>query len=160
MAIKLRLLGTTYEIPENGDAPSWGEAITSYLQAVNEYLLLIIDPNDILPTEETILNNQPTDTLIKGLLFNSALVRSGNIVYSIFRKTDTQTVVETNTLLLNYEADAPMGEKWKFTSNSNDSSSGVLISVDDSGQFYYKSNDLTGANYEGSVVFQAKILLK
>jgi len=159
MAIRLTLLGTTYEIPENGDSPSWGENVTAYLQAVNEYLLLIVDPNDILPTEENILNNQPTDILVKGLVFNSSLVRAANITYSALRKTDSQTIVETGTILLNYDADAAPGSRWQFTQSVNDDA-GIILSVTDAGQFYYQSTNLTGANYTGTLSFTAKVLRK
>lgn len=157
MAVKLVLLGTTYEIPSPGESPNWGEALTAYLTAVNEFLTLIIDPNDILPTEENILNNQPSDVLVKGLVFNSSLVRAANVTYSIIRETDSSTVVETGVLLLNYDPDAPATEKWQFTQTVNDNA-GVILSVTDAGQFYYQSNDLTGANYTGTIKFTSKIL--
>ena len=157
MSVKLTILGTTYEFPQNGDAAAWGEAVTAWAQAVTEFLTLIIDPNDILPTEENILNDQSADVIVKGLVFNSAEVRAANITYSILRSTDDFDVVETGTLLLNYDADAPVNEKWQFTQTTNDDA-GVILSVTDAGQFYYKSNDLTGANYSGTIRFSAKVL--
>lgn len=160
MAVLLTLLGTTYEIPSPGESPNWAENLTAYLQAVNEYLLLVVDSNDILPTEENILNNQASEVLIKGLLFNSAQVRSANINYGIIRSTDSTSVVESGDILLTYDPDAPATEKWRVVQRPNDNSadSGVILTVTDAGQFYYKSTNLAGANYTGTIKFSAKVL--
>lgn len=157
MPVNLKILGTTYEIPVPGESPQWGESLTAYLVALNEFLTLLVNPNDILPTDDLLLNNQPVEVLIKGLAFNSALIRSANINYTITRSTDTQTKVETGVLLLDYNADAPVNEKWSFIQNRNEDA-GVILSVTDAGQFYYTSNDLTGANYSGVINFSARVL--
>lgn len=157
MAIELELQGTTYEIPSPGEDPNWGESLSAYLSAVNEALSLLLGPNDILPRSANILNDQAAPVLIRGFFFNPAEVRAANIQYTIFRQTDTQTVVENGEMLLNYNAAAPVNEKWKI-SQDRSGNTFTLFTITDDGQFYYTTNDLTGANYTGTVRFSAKSL--
>lgn len=157
MARPLVIQGTTFNYPENGEDPQWGQDATDWAEAVTEALSLLLGPNDILPRSANILNNQAAPVLIRGFFFNPAEVRAANIQYTIFRQTDTQTVVENGEMLLNYNATAPVNEKWKI-SQDRSGNTFTLFTITDDGQFYYTTNDLTGANYTGTLRFQAKSL--
>lgn len=155
--IELVIQGTTYEIPSSGEDPNWSEGLLAWIQAINETVNLLLGPDDILPRSANLLNNQASPVLIRGFFFNPATVRAANIQYTSFRKTDSSTLVENGEILLNYSADAPVGQKWKISQDRN-GNSGILFTITDDGQFYYTSSDLTGANYTGTLRFQAKAL--
>lgn len=155
--IELVIQGTTYEIPSSGEDPNWAEGLLAWIQAINETVNLLLGPDDILPRSANLLNNQAAPVLIRGFFFNPATVRAANIQYTIFRKTDSTTVVENGEILLNYSADAPVNEKWKISQDRNGNSQ-ILFTITDDGQFYYTSSNLVGANYTGILKFQAKAL--
>lgn len=157
MPISLNIQGTIYEVPVPGEDPNWGEGFTAWVQAITDTVNLLLGPDDILPRSSNILNDQAAPVLIRGFFFNPATVRAANIQYTIFRQTDTQTVVENGEMLLNYNATAPVNEKWKI-SQDRSGNTFTLFTITDDGQFYYTTNDLTGANYTGTVRFSAKSL--
>jgi hypothetical protein len=157
MAIKLIIQGTTYNYPSSGEDPNWAEETSSWAQAVTDALELLVGPNDILQTSFVIDNNQTSDSIIRGLYFNPTQVRAANINYSIYRSTDSGSLVETGDLLVTYDANNASGQKWQVSQRTNGNSD-VLITVNDSGQFYYTSSNMTGTNYSGIMKFTAKAL--
>ena len=155
---KLNVRGTIYNYPENGeDRGAWGNEAVDWAEAVTDNLDLIIGANDILQTSFSIENNIALDTIIRGLYFNANNVSAAEVLYSIKRTTDTQTVSESGVILIQYEATAPSTERWKMTQQQNGDAQ-VVISIDDLGQFYYQSSNLTGTNYSGTMKFLAKTL--
>lgn len=156
--IELVIQGTTYEIPSPGESPDWAEGLLAWIQAINEAVNLLLGPDDILPRSANLLNNQAAPVLIRGFFFNPATVRAANIQYTIFRQTANTTVVENGEILLNYNGDAPATEKWKISQDRSGNAE-TLFTITDDGQFYYTSSDIVGANYTGTLRFQAKSLV-
>lgn len=161
MAVPLTIAGTTFQYPEAGTDPQWGQNATDWAVAVTEAINTLLSPGDILQTEFTINNNQAVATNINGLLFDSGTVRAANITYSIYRTSNANPSgnVENGTIYINYDDSAPNGTKWKMSQIKN-GDAGVTISVGDSGQFQYTSDDIDSTGYTGVMQFSAKSLPK
>lgn len=159
MSIPLNVNGTTYNYPSPGDNPSWGEDATGWSQAVTAVLATLLAPGDILQTSFTVQNNVTSASNVNGLLFDPAQVRASNIVYSVYRKTDSVTSgnVENGTLYINYDTNASSGNKWTLSQQKN-GEAGITFSITDAGQFQYTTTNIAGANYIGQMKFTAKSL--
>lgn len=161
MAIQLTINGTTYNFPENGEDASWGEELSSWATAVTESLNTLLGEGDILETPFTLPNNISSDTEVVGLFFNPALVRAANIDYTIYRISDTNPsgYAEVGKMFLIYDDSATVGQKWQLSQTSA-GNSGVMFSIQDNGQIYFKSSDIGSTGYYGLIKFRAKALLK
>lgn len=157
MPIKLNVRGTVYNYPQAGEDPTWGKEAAEWATAVTETIALLVGPNDILETSFIIENGQVTPELVRGLYFNPVEVRAANISYSVYRTTALTSIVETGEMLISYDANAPVNEKWKVVQRVNGNAE-TLFTVDDTGQFFYTSSSILGVNYTGLMKFYAKSL--
>ena len=158
MSIPLNIRGTVYNYPQPGeDQGVYGDEATSWAEAVTETLDLLLSGNDILPTAFLVENDVNTPTIIRGLYFNPGQVRAANISYSVYRQTDSGSVVESGELLINYDANATVNEKWKVLQRTN-GEAGIIITAQDDGQFYYQTTNLLGTNYTALLRFSARSL--
>jgi hypothetical protein len=161
MAIVLIVNGTSYEYPIPGSDPNWGEGATDWAEAVTEALNTLLAPGDILQTIFSIDNNISVATNINGLLFDPGTVRAANVDYAIYRTSTLNPSgnAETGTIHLIYDDSAAVNQKWKLT-QSTDGSSGISLSITDSGQMQYISSDIDVAGYSGEIRFKARTLSK
>ncbi len=153
--------GNSYEYPDPGENPNWGEAAANWASGVTSALSTLLSLGDILETKFTISNNISISANINGLLFDSGVVRSVEITYNIYRNTDTiiSGKAETGKILMVYDDSAITNQKWSLV-QSKVGNSEVILSVLDSGQFQYVSSNLLGTNYFGLIKFSAKVLGK
>lgn len=161
MATPLTINGTTYQFPEPGESPDWGEALAAWASAVTDSLNTLLGEGDILETPFVLANNISSDTEIVGLLFNPSTVRAANIDYSIYRvsASNPSGYAETGRIFIIYDDSAASNQKWKLTQEAN-GNSGVSFSISDLGQLYYTSNDIGSSGYNGMMHFRAKALSK
>lgn len=157
----LTISGVPYNYPTNLQEAGWGEDATGWAQAVTDMLSALVANGDILPSTNAIQNNITTLTNIDGMFFNSDIVRSARIDYSVYRVSDTTPsgVVESGMMLIALNDTAPVGQKWSITQYKN-GDSGVQFTLLDSGQVQYKSSDVGITNYTGNIKFTAKVLNK
>ena len=154
------LSGTQYKIPKANSSPPWGEELNDYLKALGTAYSALVGIGDISETGATIANNQASPTVVTGLSFDSAQVRAAFISYSILRKTDSSNFTEQGSLNLVYNADGSIGEKWSIQRDSMGADTGVEFTVADTGQVSYTSTNIAGANYIGTIRFEAKATLQ
>lgn len=157
MPIKLNVRGTVYNYPIAGEDPNWGNEATELIVALVDTVALLVGPNDILETSFIIENGQVTSELVRGLYFNPVEVRAANISYSVYRTTALTSVVEAGEMLISYDANAPVNQKWQVIQRVNGNAA-TLFTVDDTGQFFYTSSTIAGVNYTGLMKFTAKAL--
>ncbi len=151
---KKLLIGTQeFEIPEQGDGPDYGESLSDYFEAVSEALSTVQQPNDILTTSASILNNQTTFADISGFIFNSSEVISINSEFIIQRSTvsPASKLVESGFIQGNYN-----GATWSFSVESV-GNSGVEFNITSAGQLQYRTSNLTGSSYSGLITFRGKV---
>jgi len=91
-------IGTeTYNLPESGENPPWGEELSDIIEALSESVNTIQGPNDITETSISLLNTSGAKN-ITGLAFNPSQVRSVEISYNISRTiTKTISTIPTGT---------------------------------------------------------------
>ena len=155
----LSILGTDFNFPVAGEDPNWGTEAVDWAEAVTNALTLITSVDDILPTAFVIDNNISVPTEIRGLFFNPLTVRAVNVQYTVARSVDGAEIVESGEILLNHNTEAAPGSQWQMTLQVNGDAQ-IILSVDDTGQFYYISSNFAGADYSGSMRFSAKTLGK
>lgn len=154
MSIPLTIGNQTFDYPESGDAPNWGEEATAWAEAVSDLLATLQGPNDIALTTATIANNTSSPTNINGLAFNNAAVRSATIDYAIYRVTNTTELAEAGTLHIVYKNGA---NAWNVVRSHNDEG-GVDFTVLASGQVQYTSTNVSGTGYSGTIKFRARTI--
>jgi len=155
MSITVTIGTEVFEYPTAGESPGWGEDATDSFVALTEQLNLLSNINDILETSFSISNNVSSLTTISQLAFNTLTVRSAEIDFSVYRKTDTQEVSESGTITVTYKS---IAGSWTLTVLSGGDDTGVEFNITDAGQFQYTSSDLTGTSYVGILKFRAKTL--
>lgn len=149
---------TPYEYPTSGDEPGWGNDATGWAEGVTNVLSDLLGPNDLLETAFNIANNQVSVADVTGLILNAASVRAGEISYSIYRQTDTNSFVETGKINVAYNNASPNPNKWELNQGSIVGNAGVVFTINNSGQIQYTSSNVSGANYTGTMKFRLKSL--
>lgn len=155
MASKTVTIGVEeFEIPLTGENPDYSESLSDFFVAVADSLQTVVQPNDILVTSASINNNISSFTDIPGFFFNTAEVRSINSEFLIKRTTDIPSVnlVCNGTIQGHYT-----GSEWKIVVETIGNAE-VELDIDATGQVQYKSSNLTGSNYSGSITFKAKVI--
>lgn len=157
MAIPLTIRNKTFNYPEQGEDPVWGEESTGWAEEVTEVISDIISPGDILQTSFSIANNQSSPADITGFLMDTGIVRSAIIDYSIYRISSGITYgnAENGIIFAVYDNSAPSNQKWSISIETN-GNSGVILSINDSGQFSYTSTDIGSLGYSGLMKFKSR----
>lgn len=155
----LTVNNTTFQYPDPGSDPGWGQDATDWATEVTNVLASLVSSDDILQTSYTINNNVSSATDVNRLFFNPATVRAANIQYSVYRISSSNPSgnVESGTIYLNYDNAAALGSKWSFTQQKN-GDAGVVFSITDAGQIQYVSTDIGTSGYSGVIKFTAKTL--
>lgn len=147
---QLTIQGSTFDYPDAGEEPGWGEDATAWAEAVTDVINFLVNPGDILETSFTLLDNTAVAANVVGMRFDSSIVRAANVNYSINRNGANQS----GTLHLNYNSSAAPGSKWTLQENTS-GDVGVVFSVTDLGQVQYTTSS-TGFN--GAIKFTARTL--
>jgi|GEM_PF-2883723 hypothetical protein len=103
----------------------------------------------------TIANNQSSAANITGLLIDPIATRSFVIDYAIYRQTDTggSAVAQAGQLRGVYNTQATT---WFMSDDYSGQNSGVVFSIQPSGQIRYTSSNIAGANYTGSLKYNIR----
>lgn len=153
------LSGTTYQVPKNMSTPPWGEELADYLVALGSAYSALIGVGDITETGFIVANNQTVSAPVTGLTFDSSVVRSATISYSIYRTTSTTALREAGEVTVIYDSTATAGSKWVLQRDSMGDAL-VELTVSDTGIFSYTSSNVSGASYSGLMKFEAKATLQ
>lgn len=155
----LTVNNTTFNYPDPGTDPGWGQDATDWAVAVTETLNTLVSPADILETSFVINNNVSVNTDINRMFFDAGTVRAANITYSVYRTSDTNPSgnIESGTIYITYDNAAGVGNKW-LLGQQKIGDAGVSFFITDAGQVQYKSTDIGSTNYQGEIKFTAKAL--
>lgn len=154
----LTINGNSYQYPEAGSEPSWGQEAADWAQAVTDQLNSISGEGSINETLSTI-ELSVTDTAIAGLAFNAAILEGADVSYRMTRRTDSEELAEKGSFHVVYNAGTV--EKW-FISREITSGADchVRFNIDTTGQVIYTSEAIAGSNYSGSIKFKTSTILK
>ena len=158
MSRNLIIDNITYIYPDTGEDPGWGESASDWAEAVTDVVNSLLSPGDILETTFNVANNISSPTNITGLAFNTGVVRSAIITYSIYRiSTLTPSgKAETGQLNIVYDNSAGVGNKFLLSQEAV-GNAGVTFNITDAGQFTYISTDIDSAGYSGTLKFSGKV---
>lgn len=151
---KIITIGTEdFEIPLQGENADYGEQLTDTFVAIADALASVQQPNDILTTTASIANNQAAFANIPGFSFDTSEVVSINSEYIVTRSTTApaSVVTESGTIRGNYN-----GTSWTI-SHDYDGDAGMEFDITAAGQMQYKSSNIAGAGYVGSIIFKARV---
>lgn len=137
------------------------QGITLNATVENQLLLAIRSMIGLggVQSQFAIANNQTTAANVTGLLFDKTVTKSFEVLFDIYRKTDTalSQVNETGKIYGTYD---PVGDSWKVSANSVFDNSGVIFSITSAGQVQYKSSNISGANHVGLMRFTSITRIK
>lgn len=153
------LSGTDYKIPKATSSAPWGEELNDYLKALGEAYSTLVGVGDIPETAAVIANNQSSPVVVTGLSFDSALVKSAQILYSINRQTTGSSLNETGQLTVLYDSTKPVNQKWSIQRDMIGEGE-IEFTINDSGAVLYTTNNQIGASYTGLIKFEAKATLQ
>ncbi len=157
MSKRVTIGSHTYDLPLQGENPSWGEEISDIIEALIDSSNNTNGPYDILTTSALIANDVSSATNINLFKLNTATVRSFESQYYVFRKNDSTTISEAGIIIgIN---DDTLG--WSISISSN-SDAGITFDIDSTGQITYTSTDMGGV-YDSSnskIQFKAIALSK
>jgi hypothetical protein len=144
-----------FSFPLEGDdgaeSGGYGEEVSSWAEAVTRALQTVQQPNDIPISTATILNNITSPANVLGFSFDTSEVISIKGEYIVRRSTDSESFVQDGVIEGNYD-----GSNWNL-SHEYRSSAGITFDMTPAGQITYTTTNLSGLNYEGSIIFKAKV---
>lgn len=153
--VPLTVNGTTYQYPNAGENPGWGEDATAWAVAITNVMSTLLATGDITNTTFSLANNQVSPTDVIGLAFDPSLVRLVYINFSIVRTTNTDTHIAGGQMMALFDGSQPVNAKWVFTIQGP-GLSGVNFTFTDAGQVQYTSDNMAGTGYSGIMKFNAK----
>ena len=148
MSKSLTVGSCTFQYPEEGTKPGWGEDATCWAVAVTNRLATLSGTNDINCTSVTIANNQCAAANVgsgaSALSFPPASVRSFVVSYAVTRSTS----VESGEMEGVYN-----GTTWSFAHN-HIGCAGMCFQITAGGQVQY----FTSCDVAGTIKFRARTI--
>ena len=146
----LKVNNVTFNYPDPGAEPGWGDDATGWAKAVTDALESLAPAGTLNEAQAAIDNNQ-TNQEISGLLFSASLTKTATVLYRIERQTDSVTpMIEQGYIYILFN-----NGSWDLSREiSVGEPTGVNITVDTNGQLLYTSTNLAGANYEGFIRYK------
>lgn len=154
----ITIAGTPIQFPDSGNAPNWAPAVIQFAQQVASALSSTVGSDDVLPQHLSI-DSIPSGTLaITNLKFSNINVQGAFIRYTVLRSTTLTTVSETGTIVINYNPNNPVNNKWEY-SRERVGDASVTFTISDTGQVSITTTALSGTNHTGFIYFAAQSML-
>lgn len=155
MATTVTINGSSFSLPSQGDSAPWGDDLSDIILALIAVSNDTLGTADILTTSFNVANNQAVAANVNGLSFNTSLVRSAIIQYSLYRTSTTTEMSETGHIYVTYKSTAGTWEIAQSYAGSSD----VTFTITNAGQVQYISSNFSGTSYSGKMKFNAKAFL-
>jgi hypothetical protein len=137
MATNLSINGINYTFPAEGENPPWGSDVADWAIAVTNVLGSLAGETDILNSSFSMSDAVSSPLPIIGFSFDLLKVKTAIIDYAIYREASTEKV-ESGTLTL-----TNTGTSLNISREST-ADVGIDLTIDVTGQFFYKSDRGTG----------------
>lgn len=152
---QLTVNNKTFNYPDPGQEPGWGEDATDWAKEVTTVLAFLLAPGDIVNSTATINNNQTTPDDINGMVFVNTQTRSAKVSYQVKRSVTGNIRIQSGSLYLDWN---PQTSQWILTHDFTAGNAGITFSVTSGGQVQYTTDNMTGSGYVGEIKFNAKTL--
>lgn len=134
---ELIVKGQSFNYPDPGREPGWGEDATEWARAITEAVAEVVAGGDILKAQAQLINDTAVPTNITGLVFSSLQTRLADINYVIQRGT----LQENGKITVSFD-----GTDWTNVSDYFGQAVGVKFSVLPTGQLQYTLTDSPEGN--------------
>jgi len=156
----INIQGTIVSFPDSAASPNWAEAMDQFAKAVEAALASVVGAFDVAPQALIIDPYNPgTNVDITALSFPVSSVRSAFIRYAIFRTTTTASAYESGELLIVYNPNGPVNNKWEIAQRLVGDGK-ITFSITDAGQVRFSTTALAGSNHSGKLTFVAQSILQ
>jgi hypothetical protein len=156
--------GTPIDFPSSAQDPNWAPPVIQFAETVADALEGIVGQADISPQNFIIdgagFNPTPSPENIPGLQFSTAIVRSAQIRYSVYRTATapTTTAYEAGTITIIYNPSNSVTEKWEL-SRQYVGDAQIDFSITDTGQLQFETTQIGTTNHVGTIGFAAQAIL-
>ena len=148
------ILGTdTYILNQEGDSPTWGEQLSTLVEAIVDNVNNLTGPYDTL-NNLFLFNNSTTANLV-GAEVDPAAVNGAILTYSARRVTSSVTATEVGQLTLTYNSSNATSAKFDV-SQFKAGSAGIEFSILDSGTINLSSNSIAGTGHIGRLRYSIR----
>jgi hypothetical protein len=159
MAIKITIQNQVIEFPESSENPNWAPALVEFAQAVEQAIGTISGTFDVAPQTINIDSQNPGTVEIKNLDFPPSDVVKADILYSVFRETDSVLVTEGGKLTVSYDESRPATQKWDIA-QVRQGDGFVDFTISDIGRIQAEIKELPALlSHTGFISFRAVALL-
>ena len=141
---ELIVKGQSFNYPDPGREPGWGEDATEWAKAITEAVAEVVAGGDILKAQAQLINNTLVPTNVTGLVFSSLQTRSADVMYVIQRGT----LQENGKITLSFD-----GTDWIAVKDYFGQSVGAAFTVLPTGQVQYTLSDSLEGN--ATIFFRA-----
>lgn len=156
----INIQGTIISFPDSAASPNWAEAVDQFAKAVEGALGSVVGAFDVAPQALIIDPYNPgTNIDITPLSFPVSSVRSAFIRYAVFRSTTATSVYESGELLVVYNPNGPINNKWEIAQRLVGDAQ-ITFSITDAGQVRFSTIALAGSNHTGKLTFVAQSILQ
>jgi hypothetical protein len=114
---------------------------------------------DVPPQILTLTSNVNTNLDLPNLAFPTSVVRGAEILYTVFRTTDSVTVSEEGSLQVIFNPSNSIGNKWEIAREYTGDAH-VTFNITDVGQVQFSSALIGGIDHSGTVTYTAKAILQ
>lgn len=110
-------------------------------------------PSLTTQTQFTVANNQSSAASITSLIFSETSYRSAMVLYTVERRTNTQSYRQTGMLVCHYNHATSLWSVENIVwSGSSGLDTGITFSIDTStGQLKYATDNMSGTGYVGKL---------
>lgn len=153
----INIQGTLIDFPDTGNSPVWSDAVIQFAQAVEAALATITGPFDVAPQIYNMESNLNINVTIPSLQFPTSDVRGAFVRYTVSRSTSTASAYEGGQIMVDYNPDNPIGNKWEIAREYAGDGS-ITFTITDVGQIQFTTVALGGINHSGQIAFTAQSL--
>lgn len=151
---------TVIDFPNTAESADWSQPVISFAEAAADAINASVGAADVLPNTFNIdALNGASLTNIPGFTFDTTIIRSTEISYSIIRERDSTTLVESGIIHAVYNPNGNSTEKFVVTRDYTGDAQSEL-DITDEGQVQISTTAISGVgSHTGVISFSAKSLL-
>lgn len=134
---ELIVKGQSFNYPDPGREPGWGEDATEWAKAITEALSEVLSGGDIIKAQATLNTDTNTPDSVNNLAFISTQTRQADVMYVIKRGS----LQENGKMTITFE-----NSSWLVTREFSGDDTGAVFTVSPTGQVLYTLNNTPALN--------------